>query len=89
VRLGGVDSALAECWHQNPRQIGKHKGSKWEATGGILRHLAARQQASYPFIFVGFWKLGETSGKLFAYVDIVGVTGSIPVAPTIGSQRYG
>jgi hypothetical protein len=29
-----------------------------------------------------FWKLAETLGNWHAYVDIVGVTGSIPVAPT-------
>jgi hypothetical protein len=33
--------------------------------------------------FDWLWQRGETPGNTLAYVDIVGVTGSIPVAPTI------
>src|SRR6516165_5693851 len=34
-------------------------------------------------------QLGDTTGKRSFYVDIVGVTGSIPVAPTIFFNRLG
>jgi hypothetical protein len=41
------------------------------------------------FDFNCFWKLAETLGNSLAYVDIEGVTGSIPVAPTIFCKGLG
>jgi hypothetical protein len=61
-------------------------GSTWEANG---KQLAAgygksmREIKLQPLILAPFLKLAETSGNTLSYVDIVGVTGSIPVAPTM------
>src|SRR6266478_5212447 len=56
----------------------KHTGSNRKQTSRNFRqHVATDNSLSQ-----GFRKLSATPGNLSAYVDIVGVTGSIPVAPT-------
>src|ERR1051325_7531191 len=60
-------------------------GSIWEA--GERKQAEANGNlppliSSYVTDFTAFQQRAETSGKIYRYVDIVGVTGSIPVAPT-------
>jgi hypothetical protein len=58
---------------------GKHMGSNGKQTSeGLRQRDAVRIQLSQ-----GDKKYSATVGNPIDYVDIVGVTGSIPVAPTI------
>src|SRR5437870_11206714 len=56
----------------------KHIGSNRKQTSGNCRQRVARDIS----MFQRFRKPSATSGNVSTYVDIVGVTGSIPVAPT-------
>jgi hypothetical protein len=61
-------------------------GSKWEANGKqqeAIRRKPCRALSSQTVDSVEFRQADENPGNCLAYVDIVGVTGSIPVAPTI------